>query len=200
MSIDGLESSRVMESSRVRPTHLTKPDKPTTKKAKSQPGSSTPVGRKTCPNGSTARTVMPIKIKPKKTSATHGHHYPRGGIKVDIDFDQIKLGLQLFKESIGLVKDVKDALPESPKKEAATKSLIAAEDAIRIAEANIAKAFGYPLCHCSFPPGIMLLVASASYKDRYRCPNCNKEYHLEGKRSGNRYLVEAPMREGVTSE
>ena len=49
------------EPSRVRPTHLTKPDKPTAKKAKSQPGSWTPVGRKGCPNGSTARTVEQIR-------------------------------------------------------------------------------------------------------------------------------------------
>lgn len=51
------------EPSRVRPTHLTKPDKPTAKKAKSQPGSWTPVGRKGCPNGSTARTVGSPKFK-----------------------------------------------------------------------------------------------------------------------------------------
>ena len=69
----------------------------------------------------------------------------KGAIMMDIDFDQLKIGLQLFKESIGLIKDVKDTLPESPQKEAASKSLIAAEVATQIAEANIAKAFGYLL-------------------------------------------------------
>ncbi len=110
---------------------------------------------------------------------------------MDIDFDQLKIGLQLFKESIGLIKDVKDTLPESPQKEAASKSLIAAEAATQIAEANIAKAFGYPLCHCSFPPGIMTGISYGSRQDLYKCPKCNKEYLVGGKQTGKRYITDA---------
>ena len=55
---------------------------------------------------------------------------------LNLDFDQLGTALRLFKESIGLIKDVKDALPESSQKEAVSKSLIAAEVAAKIMEGN----------------------------------------------------------------
>lgn len=115
---------------------------------------------------------------------------------MDIDFDQLKIGLQLFKESIGLIKDVKDTLPESPQKEAASKSLIAAEAATQIAEANIAKAFGYPLCHCSFPPGIMISFFHGERQDGYKCSKCNKKYLVRGKNTGKIVLIDYPQESG----
>ncbi|MGH8565262.1 MAG: hypothetical protein ACREXW_14715 [Gammaproteobacteria bacterium] len=110
---------------------------------------------------------------------------------MDMDFESLKNALQLFKESIGLVKTIKDALPDSPKKEAASKSLIAAQTAAEIAEANMAKALGFPLCQCSFPPGIMTLVSAGGHQDLYKCPKCEKDYLVKGKRTGNQIIVNA---------
>ena len=109
----------------------------------------------------------------------------------ELDLSSIKESLALFKESIGLLKSAKDLLPESHSKSAAEKSLIAAESAAQIAEANIAKAFGYPLCHCSFPPGIMTLVSAGSRRDLYHCPKCNEDFFVGGKLSGKPVISNA---------
>ena len=117
-------------------------------------------------------------------------------MNMEFDMEQLKIGLQLFKESLSLVKAVKDILPSSPKKEAATKSLIAAEKAVEIAEANIAKAFNFPLCQCSFPPGIMTMLSSGSHQDLYKCPKCKKEYLVRGKRTGKIFITGVPPTSG----
>jgi hypothetical protein len=115
---------------------------------------------------------------------------------MDFDMEQLKIGFQLFKESLGLVKAVKDILPNSPQKEAVNKSLIAAEKAVQIAEANIAKAFNFPLCQCSFPPGIMTMVSCGSHQDLYKCPKCNNEYLVRGKREGKIFITGIPPTSG----
>ena len=111
---------------------------------------------------------------------------------MDLDLEQIKSALQLFKESIGLVKAVKDALPESPKKEAASKSLIAAETAAQLAEVSIAKALEYPLCKCTFPPGIIRMLSCGGYQDRYKCPKCDTEYLVKDKHAGKMIITGVP--------
>jgi hypothetical protein len=111
---------------------------------------------------------------------------------MDFDLEQLKIGFQLLKESLGLAKAVKDILPNSPQKEAADKSLIAAEKAVEIAEANIAKAFNFPLCQCTFPPGIMTMLSSGSHQDLYKCPKCKKEYLVRGKRTGKIFITGVP--------
>jgi hypothetical protein len=108
---------------------------------------------------------------------------------MDFDMEQLKIGFQLLKESLGLAKAVKDILPNTPQKEAVDKSLIAAEKAVEIAEANIAKAFNFPLCQCSFPPGIMTMLSSGSHQDLYKCPKCKKEYLVRGKQTGKIFIT-----------
>ena len=42
---------------------------------------------------------------------------------------------------------------------------------------QLAKALGYRLCQCEFPPNIMLLVGHTADEDRshvYRCPKCKR--------------------------
>ncbi|EOW9411513.1 TPA: hypothetical protein ACMDVO_003661 [Vibrio cholerae] len=92
--------------------------------------------------------------------------------------DSFKTGLSLLGDSIGLIKKVKDLLPDSNEKEAISKSLIEADKAAKLAESQIALALGYRLCKCTFPPQIML---SKGYKDlgyhheeEFVCLKCNK--------------------------
>ncbi len=90
----------------------------------------------------------------------------------------VKLGLSLFGQAIGLVKQTNDLLPDSKDKEAIEKSLEGAGKAAKMAEAQIAQALGYELCKCTFPPQIMLSngykEVDYSQQEEYICPLCNK--------------------------
>jgi hypothetical protein len=83
----------------------------------------------------------------------------------------VKTGFDAIRTALGLVKDVQGALPPGEKKEAAARALEEAEKQIRLGEAEIAKALGYPLCRCTFPPTPMLAVG-------YRLCNDHREYQL----------------------
>jgi hypothetical protein len=70
------------------------------------------------------------------------------------------------------------ASPEQAK--AVTAAVDQAETAAKVAEAEIAKAFGYELCKCDFPPTAMLTVGyHIATLERhktgdpvYECPKC----------------------------
>jgi hypothetical protein len=90
----------------------------------------------------------------------------------------VKTAFDTFRAAIGLVKDTKDLLPKDEKAAAITAALATAESSSRIAEAEVAKALGYELCKCEFPPTPMLSVGSidsAAAKMRgpvFECPRC----------------------------
>lgn len=69
-----------------------------------------------------------------------------------------KSGFDTLRTAIGLVKDVQQALPPGEKKETVARTLEEADKQVRLGEAQIAQAFGYPLCRCAFPPTPMLAV------------------------------------------
>jgi len=69
-----------------------------------------------------------------------------------------KTGFETLRTALGLVKDVQQALPSGEKKEVAGRALDEADKQLRLAEAEIAKALGYSLCRCEFPPTPMLQV------------------------------------------
>jgi hypothetical protein len=75
----------------------------------------------------------------------------------------VKTGFDAIRTALGAVKDAQDALPAGEKKEAAARALDGAETQIRLGEAQIAKALGYPLCQCRFPPTPMLAVGYRPY-------------------------------------
>jgi hypothetical protein len=77
----------------------------------------------------------------------------------------VKTGFDAIRTALGLVKDVQGALPAGEKKEAAARALEEAETQFRLGEAQIAKALGYPLCRCRFPPTPMLSVGYRPYQD-----------------------------------
>ena len=83
----------------------------------------------------------------------------------------VKTGFDAIRTALGLVKDVQGALPAGEKKEAAARALEEAEKQIRLGEAQIAKALGYPLCRGTFPPTPMLAVGYRPYND-------HREYQL----------------------
>ena len=102
------------------------------------------------------------------------------GADVAAALPAIKTGFDLVRSALGMAKDVKDVLPEGDTKETVAKTLIEAEKAVGIAEAQVAQALGYKLCQCTFPPQIML---SKGIHDRgveiFKCPACDKQSPTE---------------------
>jgi len=90
----------------------------------------------------------------------------------------VKTTFDALRSAIGLVKDTKDLLPKSNTTASITAALATAESSSRIAEAEVAKALGYELCKCQFPPTPMLTVGSIdnpAAKMRgpvFECPRC----------------------------
>ena len=88
----------------------------------------------------------------------------------------LKAGVDLLRGALGLVKDVKDVLPEGEKKSVVARTLVEAEKEVRLAEAQIAMALGYTLCQCTFPPQIMLSQGRHADGDEiWKCSRCGKQ-------------------------
>ena len=82
-----------------------------------------------------------------------------------------------LRSAMGLLKDAKELLPPGDQRQQAiTQALATAESSSKIAEAEIAKALGYELCKCEFPPTIMLTVGEHLGRPKtgpvYECPKC----------------------------
>ena len=92
--------------------------------------------------------------------------------------ESVKVGLSLFAQALGLVKQTNDLLPDSKDKEVIEKSLNEANKAAKLAESQIAQALGYSLCKCTFPPQIMLSNGykehNYSQQEEFICPLCKK--------------------------
>ncbi len=86
----------------------------------------------------------------------------------------LKPTFDALRSAIGLIRDTKDLLPHDEKTAAITAALATAESSSRVAEAEVAKALGYELCKCEFPPVIMLTVGSRikGTGPVFECPNC----------------------------
>ena len=90
----------------------------------------------------------------------------------------VKTAFDALRAAIGLVNDTKNLLPKDEKTATITAALATAELSSRIAEAEIAKALGYELCKCQFPPTPMLTVGSIDVPQARRhgplfeCPKC----------------------------
>lgn len=93
---------------------------------------------------------------------------------MDLGLGDVKTLVDTIRSIIATWREVKDELPDGPKKEAVSRSLQAAERQSKVAEAQIAAALGYPLCRCEFPPTIMLRVGSKRGRDQYKCNRCER--------------------------
>jgi len=89
-----------------------------------------------------------------------------------MDLSVIPVFISSVKNVLGIVKEAKELLPDSPQKTAATKKIEEAENSLKIAETEAAKAMGHELCQCTFPSQIMLYDRS---KNVDRCPGCGDE-------------------------
>lgn len=89
--------------------------------------------------------------------------------------DLLKTAFDTFRLAIGLVKETAGTLPDE-KKAIVDAALEKSERAAQLAEAQIAKALGYRLCQCTFPPQIMLSVGYRGHEEYFRCPKCSKEW------------------------
>ena len=91
-----------------------------------------------------------------------------------MDIEAFQTALDLGGKAISLVKKVKDLLPNSPEKEAASQTLEEAEKAFKIAEAQAAKELDYHLCKCTWPPQISLSIGYGDdeYTEQFKCPKC----------------------------
>jgi hypothetical protein len=94
--------------------------------------------------------------------------------------DTTRDAIELFRAALSLSRDVQQALPKGEQAEAIAKALDEAEKKARLAEAQIAKALGYKLCQCTFPPQIMLLCrddgAHPAVAEFHRCSACGREF------------------------
>lgn len=88
-----------------------------------------------------------------------------------MNLPDIATALTLGTSALGILKQLKDLLPDSPEKEDAMKKLDAAERDLATAQARTAKDLGYELCECTYPPQIVLLKGGAK-----RCPICDTNY------------------------
>jgi hypothetical protein len=90
----------------------------------------------------------------------------------------LKPAFDALRSALGLLKDAKDLLPAGDKSAAISQALASAEASAKLAEAEIAKALGFELCKCEFPPTAMLTVGTHSGRMGkagavYECPKCN---------------------------
>jgi hypothetical protein len=90
----------------------------------------------------------------------------------------LKPTFDALRSALGLLKDAKDLLPAGAKSAAISQALATAEASAKLAEAEIAKALGFELCKCEFPPTAMLTVGTHSGRAGgitgavYECPKC----------------------------
>jgi hypothetical protein len=90
----------------------------------------------------------------------------------------LKPTFDALRSAMGLLKDAKELLPPGDQREVAiTQALATAESTSQMAQAEIAKALGYELCKCEFPPNIMLTVGRHNERSGhsgpvYECPKC----------------------------
>jgi len=82
-----------------------------------------------------------------------------------------------LRSAIGLVKEVRASGGGSEaQQQLVDEALEKAGTAAKIAEAQVAKALGYSLCQCTFPPQIMLSIGRhPTGRERFECPGCHKK-------------------------
>jgi hypothetical protein len=95
-------------------------------------------------------------------------------------FSAFKTAVDSVRSAISIVKDVRSLGGGSEKQhQAIDNALAVASSTTAIAEAELAKAFGYELCKCQFPPTPMKTIGYRSIPGKqvkreavYECPKC----------------------------
>jgi hypothetical protein len=81
--------------------------------------------------------------------------------------------LTAAKTALDLLKGVQSELPKGEKADKAQEQITKAESSLKESKAELAKALGFRLCRCEFPPPIMLWN-----KDQrvHICPSCGDHW------------------------
>lgn len=90
-----------------------------------------------------------------------------------------KSGIDGVRAAIELVRTFRASGRSSPEDEAKlTEALDFAEQSLELSTAQLAKALGYTLCQCAFPPTPMLTVGYMSRREAgkpvHECPKCHR--------------------------
>jgi hypothetical protein len=93
----------------------------------------------------------------------------------------LKSGVEALRGVVQLIKELASGNkpPTEQERKAIDLALEEAEKAAKLADAQTAKALGYTLCHCQFPPVAMLTVGYLNgRKDQFgpvhECPSCGR--------------------------
>ena len=82
------------------------------------------------------------------------------------------------KSAIEIFREIRGLIPSGRKRDELDAQIERAERAFRLSEAAAAKALGYELCQCKFPPEIMRSVGYHpvhGHKEVFVCPSCKKQ-------------------------
>jgi len=97
----------------------------------------------------------------------------------------LKAGFDAFRSAIAGLKEIRSLGGGTPdQNKVIDEALDHANRTAAIAEAEVAKALGYELCKCEFPPTIMVTVGYKNERGRsgagpvFECPKCG--YHTAG--------------------
>ena len=99
----------------------------------------------------------------------------------------LKTAFDSVRSAIGMIRDVRSLGGGTEQEQKAIDAaLTVASSTTAIAEAELAKAFGYELCKCEFPPTPMRTVGHVTFEHGtrhpgdpvYECPKCG--YNTEG--------------------
>ncbi|WP_271896156.1 hypothetical protein [Candidatus Phyllobacterium onerii] len=87
-----------------------------------------------------------------------------------------KSAIDALRALLGIYTDATKSLPAKDQ-QTATLAIEKSIEQLDIAEAQIARALGYELCKCQFPPTVMLTVGHSNARGNkpgpiYECPKC----------------------------
>ena len=85
-----------------------------------------------------------------------------------------KSGMDGLRVAFGIVREVKGDLPEKAREQLSL-ALDQSEQALRIAEWQIALGLGFPLCRCEYP-GTPMLTVGSQRRPRLSPPNSGLEF------------------------
>lgn len=78
--------------------------------------------------------------------------------------------------ALNLFKQMREMLPEGDEADKIQKEIVKAEEALKASRAELAKALGYRLCRCDFPPEPMLWKRDIR---KEVCPKCGDTHPPE---------------------
>ena len=74
----------------------------------------------------------------------------------------LKSAFDVTRSALALAREVGSKTSDETERQAVDDALASAVEATKIAEAQVARALGYELCKCKFPPTPMLTVGVSS--------------------------------------